>query len=195
MHGDISRANSNIFVMLDFTYGLWKLQLDDKSLELTAFTIPKIKKQFHWIMSKMGLLRCPASFQQLMEGVIRDTLNVLIYIDYLLVHMDTQDKHMAVLNKALAQLHKIHLKICLDKCVFGNKEVSYLGFTPSPESIKPRKNQLKVIKDAKPTTDIKTIRSFISLCNFFQTCIKGSALIAAPLFKLTLKDSGYKSGP
>jgi hypothetical protein len=33
------------------------------------------------------------------------------------------------------------------------------------------------------------------LCNFFLTHIKDFALIAAPLFKPTRKDSGYKSGP
>jgi hypothetical protein len=60
--------------------------------------------------------------------------------------------------------------------VFGNKEVSlpgiYLG-------IKPGKNKLKAIKDAKLPTDIKTIRSFVGLCNFFRMHIKDFALIAA----------------
>jgi hypothetical protein len=64
-----------------------------------------------------------------------------------------------------------------------------------PEGIKPGKNKLKAIKDAKPPMDIKTIRSFVGLCNFFQTHIKDFALIAAPLFKLTRKDLGYKFEP
>jgi len=66
--GDIGRANSNIFTMLDLTSGFWQMQLDEDSQKLTAFTIPG-KGQFHWITSYMGLLGCPASFQQLMEGV------------------------------------------------------------------------------------------------------------------------------
>jgi transposase InsO family protein len=130
-----------------------------------------------------------------MEGVLRDIPNVLVYIDDLLVHTDTHEKHLAILDDVLARLHKNHLKINLEKCVFGNKEVSYLGFTLTPEGIKPGKNKLKAIKDAKPPTDIKTIRSFVGLCNFFRTHIKDFALIAAPLFRLTRKDSGYKSGP
>ncbi len=79
--------------------------------------------------------------------------------------------------------------------MFGNKEVSYLGFTLTPEGIKPGKNKLKAIKDAKPPTDIKTIPSFVGLCNLFRTHIKDFALIAASLLKLTRKDSRYKSGP
>jgi hypothetical protein len=87
------------------------------------------------------------------------------------------------------------LKINLEKCIFGNKEVSYLGFTLTPEGIKPGKNKLKAIQTAKPLADVKTIRSFVGLCNFFRTHIKNFAVIAAPLFKLTGKDSRYKGGP
>ncbi len=72
--------------------------------------------------------------------------------------------------------------------------MSYLGFTLTPDGIKPGKSKLKAIKDAKPPTNIKTIRSFVGLCNFFRTHIKDFALITNPLFKLTRKDSGYKSG-
>jgi hypothetical protein len=39
------------------------------------------------------------------------------------------------------------------------------------------------------------VRSFVDLCNFFRTRIKDFAIIAAPLFRVTRKDSGYKSGP
>jgi hypothetical protein len=35
----------------------------------------------------------------------------------------------------------------------------------------------------------------MGLCNFYWTHIKDFAIIAAPLFKVTRKDSGYKTGP
>jgi hypothetical protein len=83
----------------------------------------------------------------------------------------------------------------LDKCVFGKQEVSYLGFTLTPEGIKPGCNKLQAIRDARPPITIKMVRSFVGLCNFFRTHIKDLAVIAAPLFKVTRKDSGYKSSP
>jgi hypothetical protein len=92
----------------------------------------------------------------------RGTPQHSFYIDDLLVH--THEKHLQLLDQVLARLHKNHLKINLEKCVFGKKEVSYQGFTLLLEGIKLGKNKLKSIKDAKPPTDIKTIRSFVGLC-------------------------------
>ncbi len=138
----------------------------------------------------MGLLGCPASFQGLIEGVLRNISNVIVYINDLLVHTQTHEEHLRVLDQVLDWLQTHNLKINIDKCFFGKKEVSYLGFTITPEGIKLGMNTLKAIKDAKPPTDVKTICSFVGLCNFFRTHIKNFAIIAAPLFRLTQKDSG-----
>jgi hypothetical protein len=170
------------------------MKLNEDSQDLTAFTIPG-KGQFAWVTSPMGLLGCPASFQRLMEAVLLNIKNVLVYIDDLLIHTSTHEQHLQVLEKVFQRLEQNHLKVNLEKCFFGNQEVSYLGFTLTPEGIKPGRNKLQAIKDAKPPTNIKMVRSFVGLCNFFRMHIKDFATIAAPLFKVTRKDSGYKNGP
>jgi hypothetical protein len=129
-----------------------------------------------------------------METVLLNIKNVLVYIDDLLIHTSNHDEHLKVLEKVFERLEQNHLKVNLEKCVFGNQEVSYLGFTLTTQGIKPGRHKLQAIKDAQPPTNIKMVRSFVSLCNFFCTHIKDFATIAAPLFKVTRKDSGYKNG-
>jgi hypothetical protein len=97
----------------------------------------------------MGLLRCPARFQHLMEGVLRNISNAIIYIDNLLIHTKNHKDRIKVLDHVLEQLQQHYLKINLDKCFFDNNEVSYLSFTLTLEDIKPGKNKLKAIKDAQ----------------------------------------------
>jgi len=58
------------------------MKLYDDPQDLTTFTI-KGKGQFQWVTSPMGLLSCPASFQCLMETVLRNINNVL---DDVLLH-------------------------------------------------------------------------------------------------------------
>jgi hypothetical protein len=121
---------------------------------------------------------------------------------HLQVPEEFHERYLDILCKHQDALSINKYDLGLEKCVFGNKEVSYLGFTLTPDGIKLGKNKLKAIKDAISKNklkaikdaDIKTIRSFVGLCNFFRTHIKDFALIAAPLIKLTRKDSGYKSG-
>jgi len=105
-----------------------------------------------------------------------------------LIHTDTHEKHLEALEQVLMRLHQHHLKINLDKCLFGNKQVSYLGFTLTSEGIKPGEAKLKAIKNAGPPNDVKEIWSFMGLCNFFKIHIQDFAITAAPLFKLTRQD-------
>ncbi len=74
-----------------------------------------------------------------MEGVLHSICNVIVYIDDLLVHTQTHQDHLKILEKVLERLNTHNLKINLDKCFFGNKEVSYLSFTLTPEGIRPGK--------------------------------------------------------
>jgi hypothetical protein len=112
-----------------------------------------------------------------------------------LIHTNTHERHLEVLELVLMRLHQHHLKINLEKCLFGDSQVSYLGFTLTPHGIKPCEAKLKAIKLAMAPTDVKSIRSFVGLCNFFRNHIQNFAITAAPLFKLTWQDSGYLSGP
>jgi hypothetical protein len=130
-----------------------------------------------------------------MEQVLRGLSHILIYIDDVLIHTDTHKKHLEALEQVLLRLHQHHLKINLDKCMFGDRQVSYLGFTVTPEGIKPGEAKLRTIKQATPPDDVKGIRSFMGLCNFFRHHIQDFAILAAPLFKLTRQDSEYQSGP
>ncbi len=90
-----------------------------------------------------------------MESVLQNIQNVIVYINNLLIHSDTHERHLQILEQVLDRLKQNHLKINLEKCIFGNKEVSYLGFTLILEGIKPNKNKLKAIETTKAPTDAK----------------------------------------
>jgi hypothetical protein len=192
--GEIGRSNSTIFSTLDLTSGFWQMLLHPKSRPYTAFTIPGMG-QFQWVTSAMGLLGCPSTFQRLVEAVVQGLANIIVYIDDLIVHSSTHDEHLQSLDQLFERLQAHNLKVNLKKCVFGSKDVMYLGFHLTEAGIKPGIDKLKAVKETLPPKNVHEIRQFLGLCNFFRTHVRNFAQISSPLTALTRKESPWKTGP
>ena len=137
----------------------------------------------------MGLLGCPSSFQRLMETVVHGIENVIVYIDDLLIHSSDHAHHLRLFDQHLKRLVLHNVKINLQKCVFGSKNVAYLGFRLTEEGVKPGTDKLKAVEKANPLTTLHEIRQFLGLCNFFRAHVRNFAQLTAPLTALTHKDS------
>ncbi len=153
---EIGRLGSTIFSTIDLTAGFWQMILHPRARPYTAFTVPGMG-QFQWVTSPMGLLGCPASFQRLMETVVNNIENVIVYIDDLLVHSAYHEQNIHTLSKVLQRLVTHNIKIHLQKCVFGSKQVSYLGFCLTEEGIIPGTDKLKAVKNAPPLSNVHEV--------------------------------------
>jgi len=167
------------------------MALDPKSRPYTAFTVPGMG-QFEWKVVSMGLASAPSAFQRLVELVVKGINNVVVYIDDLIIHSKTHEEHLALLDAVFTRLAAHNLRANLKKCVFGSSETSYLGFRLTKEGIFPGTDKLKTVKEAKPPENVKQIRQFLGLCNFFRRHIQNFAQITSPLTNLTKKDSTWK---
>ncbi len=154
--GKIGLSGSTIFSTIDLTAGFWQMILHPRARPYTVFTVPGMG-QFQWVTSPMGLLGCPTSFQCLMETVVNNIENVIVYIDDLLVHSASHEQHIDTLSKVLQCLVTHNIKINLQKCVFGSKQVSYLGFCLTEEGIIPGTDKLKALKNAPPPSNVHEV--------------------------------------
>jgi hypothetical protein len=143
--------------------------------------------QFEWKVVSMGLASAPSALQRLVELVVKGISNVVIYIDDLIIHLQTHDQHLKSLDEAFMRLAAHNLRVNLKKCVFGSSETSYLGFRLTKNGIFPGSNKLKAVRDAKPPENVKQIWQFLCLCNFFQGHIQNFAQITSPLAHLIKK--------
>ena len=192
--GEIGRSGSTIFSALDLTAGFWQMLLETSSRPYTVFTVPG-QGQFQWVTLPMGLLGCPASFQRMMEAIVKGLEGIIVYIDNLLVHSDTHEKQIDILEKPFQRLVQNGIKVNLDKCIFGDKNISYLGFWLTEKGIIQGSDKLKAIRDGAPPSNVHEVRQFLGLCNFFRNHVKNFAQISTPLTALTHKDNEWKARP
>ena len=191
---EVGRHGSKIFTAIDLTSGFWQQSLSEESRQYTAFTVPGKGTRYHWLVAPMGLQGSPASFARLMDYIMRGVKGLITYIDDVLVHTATHEKHIKQLEQTLLRFRKYGLKINIAKTIVATDEVQYLGYTLRPTGISPSKDKAAAIRDAKPPRTPKQIREFVGLCNYFRFLVKDFSRKAAPLIKLTRHNEGWKGG-
>ena len=77
---------SCIFTSIDLKSGYWQVELDEKSIRLTVFTVGPLGF-YECVQMPFGLTNTPATFQRLMELCLSDLhLNwCIIYLDDVIV--------------------------------------------------------------------------------------------------------------
>ena len=68
------------------------MPLEEESKHCIAFTVHRMG-QYKWVMSPMGLLGCPTSFERLVELAMNVLLNMIVYNDDLLLHSQSHTEH------------------------------------------------------------------------------------------------------
>lgn len=102
-----------------------------------------------------GLCNAPATFQRLMNGVLRDALGkfVTVYLDDILVFSRDLESHQEHLRWVLAQLRAKKLYAKMSKCEFAKEEIQYLGHRVSEGRIAMDPSKVAAIKEwPTPTT-------------------------------------------
>lgn len=84
-------------------------------------------------MIPFGLTNSPAVFQALVSDVLRDMLNifVFIYLDDILIFSPDEETHVRHVRHVLQHLLYYQLFIKAEKCEFHMTTVSFFGFIVS----------------------------------------------------------------
>ncbi|KAJ7997967.1 hypothetical protein DPEC_G00217650 [Dallia pectoralis] len=75
-----------------------------------------------------------------MENVMKD-LNVVVYLDDLLVMGRDETEHLMNLDRVLQRLQENGLRVKKAKCDFGKTQIEYLGHTLDGKGVYPSKDK------------------------------------------------------
>jgi hypothetical protein len=174
-----------VFTKLDLQSGYWQIRISEEDIPKTAFRTRY--GHYEWRVMPFGLTNALATFQALMNDVLRPFLDnlVIVYLDDILIFSETLEDHPEHVDKVLTAFKKARLYAGLDKCAFAMKEVAFLGHIVSGEGIKMDPKKVEAIRERPAPRNITEVRSFLGLTGFYRRFIHHYAHKALPLTNLT----------
>ena len=166
--------------------------MDAADREKTAFVTQGGLYEFR--VMPFGLVNAPATFERLMERVLRGIAwsECLVYLDDILVFGPDFGTTLARLEKVLDRLGEAGLKLKAKKCQLFQEEIPFLGHIVSAAGIGADPTKCQQVRDWPVPRDLHEVRSFVGLCSYYRRHIQGFTELAAPLYELATKGTEFE---
>jgi len=138
-----------------------------------------------------GMTNSLATFQAMMNKILRDLINegkVAVFVDDVLVGTEEKEGHGEIIEKVLKRLEENDLYVRPEKCVWKIWKVGFLGVVIEPNGIEMEKEKVERVLSWPTLENVKDIKKFLGLANYYRRFIKDFAKVARPMNMLTRKD-------
>ena len=182
----LTLSGAKYFASMDLCKAYYQVPMSERASKLSAFTT--VFGNFEWARLAQGLANAPACFQRLMETVFRDMnlVELIIFLDDLLVHGQTLDELEERTLKVLGRLRQFNLKLDPTKCVFGVTEIKHLGYVISKGCIRPDPDKVSAVKNWPKPETVKDIKRIVGFANFYRRFIPNFSQMIKPLNDMTV---------
>ena len=181
-------GGSRIVSKIDLAKGFYQVEVEPLSQEKTAFVSPYGK--FEFTRMPFGLKNAPATFQRLMEVVLRDCYHCSApYIDDVVVFSSSGAEHVEHLRLVLEKMRKFGLTLKESKCQFGREKLEYLGHVIGGGQLAVPAHRAAAMADYTQPTTKKQLRSFLGAAGYYRQFVEGYARMSAVLTPLTAKNA------
>ena len=129
-----------------------------------------------------GLTNAPAVFQGLLKDVLRDMLNicVFVYLDDILIFSKTKQDHVQHVRRVLQRLLENQLFVKAEKCEFHVPEVSFLGFIVGTGSVQMDPAKKRAVTGWSTPSNRKELQRFLGFANFYRRFIRNYSSVTLP---------------
>jgi len=124
-----------------------------------------------------GITNSPAIFQAMINKILRDMINkgkVMAFIDDVLVGTETEEGHDKIVE-VLRRLEENDLYIKPEKYMWKVQKIRFLGVIIESNRIEIEKEKVDGVLSWLEPKNVKDIRKFLGLTNYYRRFIKDFA--------------------
>ena len=161
-------GTKKVFTKMDLRWGYNNIRIKKGDEWKVAFTTPE--GFFESTVIFFGLTNSPATFQAMMNELLRDLINmgkVVSFINNVIVGMETEEGHDELVAEVIRMLEENDLYMKLEKCKWKVREVRFLGVVIELDGIKMEKMKMKGVLEWPTPKCVKDMQKFLGLVNYY----------------------------
>jgi len=188
-------GSKQVFTKMDLWWGFNNVRIKEED-EWKGVFITHVGS-FELIVMFFGMTNSPAIFQVVMNEILRDMINegkVVAFVDDVLVGTKTEEGHDKIVEEVLKRLEENNLYVNPEKYVWKVQKIGFLGVVIGSNRIEMEKEKVDGVLSWPEPKNIKDIRKFLGLANYYRRFIKDFAQVARPINILTRKDVKWQWG-
>lgn len=185
-----SLAGGQSFTKLDLSQAYLQIKLKEEARKYVV--INTHKGLYQYTRLPYGVASAPGIFQRVMENVLRDLKNTIVYIDDILVTGRSEEDHIKNLKLVLTRLQDAGLRLRKNKCLFMKPSVTYLGYQIDKAGIYPVPEKVKAIQDAPPPKNVHELKAYLGLLNYYSKFLPNLSQKLRSLYQLLKADQPWK---
>lgn len=143
-----------------------------------------------------GLTNAPAVFQALGNDVLRDFLNVcvFVYFDDILTFSPDETTHIQHFRQVLQRLLENQLFVKAEKCDFHVSSMSFLGLIVVEGEVRMDPEKVIAVINWPTLSCRKEVQHFLGFANFYRRFIENFSSVASTLHALTSSKTLFSWG-